>query len=296
MMLMPQPSSDREIDGDGVRITKSFSFSSPRSRTQDSLPTPPDGTPLKFHLITTEDHGGYMMSFSRARIDHFRRILDESGIHRMNVEECCNAILSKSSDSTLTKEGFDSAVSSLTSWEPGASSESRRTLSTILDGIFHAFDAGERGDPSVMEVACGMTVLCQGKKSDKLEFAFEVLDKNKRGQLSKSDMIKYLQSFLTVLLSIAFSPSLSNDPNADSVRKMNGEHCARTVTTIRQAVESGAEWAASLAFRAAEGRQKNGESSMSFDDFADWYTTKGFSNIPWLELIDLRKWVIVSSA
>jgi hypothetical protein len=31
---------------------------------------------------------------------------------------------------------------------------------------------------------------------------------------------------------------------------------------------------------------------LNFDDFADWYTTKGYSCIPWLELLDLRKWVI----
>jgi hypothetical protein len=39
--------------------------------------------------------------------------------------------------------------------------------------------------------ASGFTILCRGEKSDKLELAFEVLDKNKNSRLSHDDMTKF---------------------------------------------------------------------------------------------------------
>lgn len=159
----------------------------------------------------------------------------------------------------------------------------------MLDFVFAAFDMDGTGRSSVAQVACGIMVLCSGRKSEKLELAFETLDKNKRGSLTKKELTKYLQSFLTVLLSVAFTPDLAQDPAQDTLTTMNGGHCAKSATTLSRAVTSGAEWAASMAF---EGRTKNGGSaSISFDSFADWYTSKGFQSVPWLELISLEKWL-----
>lgn len=301
MMLMPQPSVDRDMDGDSGRLMRSFSFS-PRTKAPERSPSPQKQTPLKFQLVTDDGHGGYMLSISRVRIDHFRRILEESGIHRVNVEEACNAVLAKSTRQTktdgeprLVKDGFDKALQSIASWSRTSSSDSRTVLAGLLDDLFTAFDKKNTGRPSVIEVACGLTVLCQGKKSDKLEFAFEVLDKNKRGHLSKKDMVKYLQAFLTVLLNVAFSPSLRNDKVFDSVSTLDGVVCERSGATLNRAVKAGAEWAANQIFRDSERSRNNSVPTMTFDDFGSWYTEKGFSSIPWLELIDLRKWVMISA-
>lgn len=70
MMLMPQPSSERELDPNGLRISKSFSFSSPRhSRSHQHEPSFPGPPALKFHMVTNGEEGGYMMGISKARID-----------------------------------------------------------------------------------------------------------------------------------------------------------------------------------------------------------------------------------
>lgn len=70
---MPQNSSERDIDSSGLRISKSFSFSSPqenRSNAQDQQDSPYSGPPaLKFHMVTNGEEGGYMMGISKARID-----------------------------------------------------------------------------------------------------------------------------------------------------------------------------------------------------------------------------------
>lgn len=35
---------------------------------------------------------------------------------------------------------------------------------------------------------------------------------------------------------------------------------------------------------------------ISFEDVGNWYNTGGFEIIPWLELLDLRKWCVARAA
>jgi hypothetical protein len=174
--------------------------------------------------------------------------------------------------------------------------ETQRTLSDLLACIFTSFDREQTGLANAMEVACGFTVLCRGKKSDKLEFAFEVLDQDKDGRLSRGGMGNYLRSFLTVLLSIAVTSALDYDSSEDNMSTMAGNLCERSPGTVVHAVSGGAKWAANQAFKAsAKAKNLPPDEFISFDDFAEWYTNVGYSCIPWLELLDLRKWVIMDS-
>ena len=118
-------------------------------------------------------------------------------------------------------------------------------------------------------VAAGMTVICGGRKSDKLEYAFELVDDDRDGKLSRQGLWRFLRSFLTVLVSLSSANNVMKDE--------------RTIS----AVDSGASWAVSQAFGPDSSTRL-----ISFDDFALWYTKGGYGIIPWLELLDLRKWVI----
>jgi Ca2+-binding EF-hand superfamily protein len=281
-MILMQPSHDKD---DLLKISNSFSYSSPRSHQTEHK-----SSPLKFHLNTTDSHGGYLLSLSQLRIRHFRKLLETCQLNELDAETACNYILQKGSRSKISKEEFQEVLQKVL---PPRNSQPamEQTISDVFSGIYAAFDRKGKDQASALEVAAGFTVLCRGKKSDKLEFAFEVLDKNKRGRVSKADMAIYLQSFLTVLLCIAFSSSLDSDPVDDSITTMTGTRCDRSTATLIEAVKAGAEWAASLAFRDFD-RTKKQTPSMSFDDFADWYTAVGYSSIPWLELLDLQKWAM----
>jgi Ca2+-binding EF-hand superfamily protein len=289
-------------DADNIKMASSFSFSPKHGKQQ--TPVPPQqqpaspGPPLSFHLTTSDKNGGYNMAFSHQRIDHLRRVLNESGLPSVDVREACDAILAKSVDSRsndpeprINKRNFDAAMKGILKWQPKTSAESKRTMNGVLDAVFACFDRDGQGKPCVAELACGITVLCQGKKSDKLEHAFEVLDVKKRQKLFKKEMNKYLQAFLSVLLSIAICPGLDLNPSHDLLTTSRGEPVERTAASVGRIVKSGADWATTLIFRDVE-NQKKTNSQITFDDFASWYTSKGHSSIPWLELIDLRKWVI----
>ena len=188
----------------------------------------------------------------------------------------------------LTKDGFDSAMRKVIV-SRHMSVETQRILSDLLNDIFLAFDYDGTGKANAFDIACGFSLLCQGTKSDKLEFAYDLLDREKEGFLSSSDIKRYLHSFLLVLVKITSSDSLDSDFVDDVMTSMSGEKCDNSIKTISQAVDMGCEWATG---KVMKDRIRD---TISFDDFADWYTRVGHSHIPWVELLDLSKWVLVDN-
>jgi len=288
LLLMAQPSHDKENDGNFMHPT------SPNPRLQSHGRA---SNSLKFHLVTQEKHGGYMLSVSQKRVRHLRKVLTDSGLHMMDAEGACRKILNKASrvhgKLVLTRDDFDSAIVSILAKSNSTHDlrgESQRILSELFSSLFSIFDRRKNGAPSAIEVACGFTVICDGKKSDKLEFAFDVLDENRDGKLSREEMTNYLRSFLSVLLCVSTCSYLEADCE-DNFLLMSGKPVDTSVDTIAKAAKAGSEWAANQAFKACFANGKS-EEELSFDDFADWYTRKGFGSIPWLELLDLRKWVL----
>jgi hypothetical protein len=101
------------------------------------------------------------------------------------------------------------------------SKESRTLLLDLLRVVFNAFDFNKLGKADAAELVCGLTVLHGGSKSDKLEYAFELLDKDKKGTASRFQMVRYLLSFLLVLLNIS-SCSLGQEPSEDILHNEEG--------------------------------------------------------------------------
>lgn len=302
LLLLQQPSSDKD-EAMFSKLTKSSYLYSPkmqfspkpvstRSPRRPPPPTQPSSS-LKFHLVTDDSHSGFMVSVSQKRIAHLRHILVESGLYRIDGETACREIIAtaaRSSNYLIKKDDFDSAMRRVVSSKT-MSLEAQQTLSSILNQIFFSFDDGT-GKANAFDLACGFTVLCHGKKSDKLEYAFEILDQSKQGSLSVADTTRYLRSFLTVLLNVVSTEALHTDFVDDTMTTMNGEVCERSFMTLSKAVNMGCQWASAQVMTSTRGN----ENSISFDDFADWYTRVGYSKIPWLELLDLNKWVTTDSA
>ncbi|CAB9528425.1 expressed unknown protein [Seminavis robusta] len=300
MDIMLMPSHDK--DGDLLPVSK-FTYSPSQDRILEQHQSAGDDTqrqPLKFHLLSEEDEkGGFMLSISQRRIRHFRQVMMDSGLPDVSTETVCAAILShaspkdakaKNASQCITKDDFDAAVHEILGIkDQRAGAEDHSCLLEVLSFIFSGFDPEESGKADAFQVACGFTVLCRGKKSDKLEYAFDVLDKDKKGELTRMDMLNYMRSFLTVLLGIGCSPSLETDEVEDSLTSMSGdETCDRSVSSVVKAVDAGANWAVSQAFKRREGLGD----TLSFDDFAAWYTDEGHLSIPWVELLSLRKWLL----
>ena len=168
---------------------------------------------------------------------------------------------------------------------------SREELAAFTERLFESFDrpslsSTKTGRINAAELACGFSVLCAGRKSDKLEHIFELLDEDRDSLVSRQDIVRFVRSFLVMLMSVS-----------SSFTHLHGEACSNDAVTIEGAICAGSEWATSQVFAGLKQTKpkKNSATSICFDDFADWYTKGGYQNMPWLELLDLRKWVLGES-
>ncbi|KAL7488986.1 hypothetical protein ACHAW6_014872 [Cyclotella cf. meneghiniana] len=258
------------------------------TESSESSPQEDEQNALRFHLFSNDYHRGYIISITPNEVSLLHKLVTETGLCHADASTVCNFILSEAKLSrpnntrTLSKRAFHSSMSKVCqqisrSMSTSISSSTQHELSAFLDKLFYSFDRPKSGSVNALEIACGVTVLCGGRKSDKLEHVFELFDEDKDSFLSQQDVGRFIQSFLVVLMSISSSISL-----------IDGGACTNDSSTIVRAIESGSEWASSQVFEAL--RPRSGK--VCFDDFADWYTKGGYQSIPWLELLDLNKWVL----
>lgn len=106
----------------------------------------------------------------------------------------------------------------------------------------------------------------------KLAFAFDLMDEDQDGLLTKRGLWRYFRAFLSALITIAGASMNVNSEELTSIC----DDCA--VWTAAKLLES---------LRSSKGI-RNG---CTFKDLADWYTQGGFQVATWLELLDLSKWL-----
>ncbi|KAL7549234.1 hypothetical protein ACHAWF_012502 [Thalassiosira exigua] len=240
---------------------------------------------LKFNLLTHDEFGGYMISIGPDQVQSLHRIVTETGLCQVQAPSVCKFILYDSKSrkhNNLTRKSFQSAMKRVFDFtfksSPTSSPDSiQEELSSFTEKLFTSFDRRKTSKINAVELACGFTVLCGGRKSDKLEHVFELLDEDKDTLVSRPDIIRFIKSFLVMLMSVS-----------SSFTHLYGGACDNDFAAVSHAIEAGSEWAASQVFDALQPKA----SVICFDDFADWYTKGGYQSMPWLELLDLRKWCL----
>ena len=105
-------------------------------------------------------------------------------------------------------------------------------------------------------------------KSSKLLFAFRLLDEDKDEYLTRRGIWRFIRSFLCVLLALSSS---YNDMASEQLNNILDE---LSVLISSEILENDAKRA-------------------SFDMISSWYSTKGYINSTWIELLDLKKWIAI---
>ena len=241
---------------------------------------------LKFNLLTHDQFGGYIISIGQNQVQLLHRIVTKTGLYLIDAPTICKFILYDTKSRrivNLTSKTFQSAMKrvfdyAFKSSPSPISSSIKDELSDFTTKLFISLDNQKTGKISAVSVACGFSVLCGGRKSDKLEYVFELLDEDNDTLVSKHDINRFISSFLVMLLSVSSSFTHLYGDGA----------CSNDAVAITRAIEAGSDWATTQVFDALQ----SPSGRISFDDFADWYTKGGYQSIPWLELLDLRKWVL----
>ena len=158
------------------------------------------------------------------------------------------------------------------------------TRDELLVNFFHCFDVSQCDRVPLDELMGGLALLCGGKKSAKLSFAFTIFDtrpemrKRKKdpgvvNSLSGEDLFLFLRSVLIVTFSCCRQ-------SLDMTDEVVSQCIADTANMICNDVMRH-QW---------ETKQTD---RCNFDEFGQWYNDGGFERAPWLELLDLSKWVLL---
>jgi Ca2+-binding EF-hand superfamily protein len=210
---------------------------------------------------------------TRKHVARLQHLVSHSGLGDVSVEQLFSLFAEATGGSTdegvMDRHAFKLCLSALLPSTVGA--EEQEFLSFALNNIWYAFDRDNNGVVDFEEFASGMSLLASGSKSDKLALAFTMFDEDGDGYISRTEMWKYLRAFLTVLL------SLVSDRQVDLYDVLDNAATDVTATVFADA-------------------DTNRDGRISFEEFGEWYNAGGFRVMPWLELLDLRKWDTAAAA
>lgn len=237
---------------------------------------------------------------------------------------------------TITRPAFDAAIRRLAPHAKSLSEAKRLYLSESLDCVWnqyvqmmennednYTFLPGNTsipvngGSTPITELIIGFSMLCKGSKSDKLQFAWNLLDTDHDGALTRQQFWQLLRSILIMLLSIStmgreiilqrqeFLTLTSAEQNKNQQRMIE---LNTTAQTIRDWIDDMAVEATQTFFAADTTLTTNGSSSsnqplngqdrpvqkalLTFVSFGDIYNNGGHLLLPFLELLDSRKWPV----
>ena len=210
----------------------------------------------------------FSLNITESTINALNRFIIKSGFLNLQLNDVSDVLFEMSKDGLLTKNQFDEGMKYLL---PDNISEVDRVgCMMILSSIFYTFDRTDSDAVDVIDLICGLAVICNGSKSSKLAFTFDLMDEDDDNILTKRGLWRYFRSFLCVLLTVS---GASLDMSTEEIVTVCDD-CA--VWTSAQLLSSLDPYA---------------RSGCNFENLADWYTTGGYQVATWLELLDLSKWL-----
>ena len=220
------------------------------------------------------------VSITERDVAKLAQVLNLTDLHTQEPTVVSRVFMEAAEEGTLERSSFDDCIRLLVPFEqlikdaaldPAESLQVSEELTARFACFFAAFERFAGQGANADELAAGFSLLCRGSKSDKLAHAWEVIADGGSGRLGRRGLWRFLRSFLQMLMAVS-----------SQVRDLSPEELAATA-------DSGAVWTAALVFDEADRLE---EATISFDEFAEWYTTGGFKSASWFELLDLKKWVI----
>jgi hypothetical protein len=283
-------SDNRDSNGTEKTADTSTDDSSPgslmpeedQSRTLVSFDFNGSGSPTPLLINISEDN-----------LHALQALVNRTHLIQCNAADVCKLLMHAGSRRScangreytiLRKEDFEHTIRTII---PGyayaqLSEQERIGFHESFYNFFSCFEEGRsvlhEGEVDLQEFAVGFCFFCAGNKSSKLSAGFELLDSKHRGYLTEDQLLRYLQSYLTMLVGMSLLTPFKKNHRRQRLTSEKRK-------TMRSAIENGAKWTLGHFLRAS-GQTKN---EYTFEGFATWYSDGGYNIAPWLELLDLSK-------
>lgn len=210
----------------------------------------------------------FSLNITESTINALNRFIIKSGFLNLQLNTVSDVLFHLSKDGLLTKNHFDEGMKYLLSDD--ISEVDKVGCLMILSSIFYTFDRTDSDAVDVTDLVCGLAVICNGSKSSKLAFTFDLMDEDGDNMLTKRGLWRYFRSFLCVLLTVS------------------GAALDMSTEEIVGVCDDCAVWTSAQLLSSLSPSARNG---CNFENLADWYTTGGYQVATWLELLDLSKWL-----
>jgi Ca2+-binding EF-hand superfamily protein len=179
------------------------------------------------------------------QLKNLKDLRSSCGLKYVPVGEGLKALKGAAMDNKLTRDVFIDAYSNLLkAYGIEVPAES------VKNAVFDLFDRDDNGVVDMMELICGISLLCQGSEEDKIHAVFEIFDENGDGFISMDEMFKFLTSVFKVVLT----------PNVMGVMRSMGVE-----------VESAEDLASVTALECFKAADLNQDGKLSITEFKEWF-------------------------
>lgn len=179
------------------------------------------------------------------QLQNLKELRKSSGLKGVPVVEGLQAFKKAATDGRLSREKFLETYDELLkahNIEP--------PTDQVKNAVFDLFDRDENHVVDMMELICGISLLCDGKEDDKIHAVFGVFDENGDGFISMDEMYKFLTSVFKVVLT----------PNVLAV-----------MNTMGVSVESAEDLASVTSLECFKTADLNHDGKLSEEEFKAWF-------------------------
>lgn len=179
------------------------------------------------------------------QLSNLKEVRKSSGLKGVPVGEALQGFKRAAVDGSLTREQFLVAYAQvLTAHQVEVPGDA------VKNAVFDLFDRDDNNVVDMMELICGVSLLCSGGEDDKIHAVFDVFDENGDGMISMDEMFKFLSSVFKVVLT----------PNVRDVMNNMGV-----------SVESPEDLASVTALECFKTADLNHDGKLSVEEFKNWF-------------------------
>mmetsp|Transcript_46625 Transcript_46625/g.123129 ORF Transcript_46625/g.123129 Transcript_46625/m.123129 type:complete len:346 (-) Transcript_46625:129-1166(-) len=179
------------------------------------------------------------------QLQNLKELRKTSGLKNVPVGDGLALLKNAAVDGKLTRELFLESYEELLHKNNIESPEE-----SVRNAVFDLFDRDDNNVVDMMELICGISLLCSGTEDDKIHAVFEVFDENGDGFISMDEMFKFLTSVFKVVL----TPNVMGVMNSMGVTVESAEDLA-SVTSLE-------------CFKTAD---LNHDGKLSVTEFKNWF-------------------------